>query len=164
LAVACFHYLPLYVSPCILPPQIRNVVRFRVKRVDLGETLSYCTDFWVPLSSAMDDLGVILPPPDIRVIADKTAEFVSRNGVEFEARIIAANTGNPKFRFMNAEDPYRAYFDAKVREFREKRLSAAQDGEKKAEESSQQPESQPVPEPEAPKPAEQIQVCAPQTF
>lgn len=112
----------------------------------------------------MDDLSVILPPPDIRVIADKTAEFVSRNGVEFEARIIAANTGNPKFRFMNAEDPYRAYFDAKVREFREKRLNAAQDGEKKPEENAVEPAAQPEPAQEAPAPVEQVQVSACQHF
>ena len=70
----------------------------------------------------MDELNVIVPPPDIRAIADKTADSVAKNGVEFEAKITAAYSQNPKFRFLNGDDPYRAYFDLKVKEFRERRL------------------------------------------
>ncbi len=99
--------------------------------------------------ATMDD-SVILPPPDIRAIADKTAEFVSRNGVEFEARIIATNAGNPKFRFMNSDDVYRMYFDFKVREFREKRLSAAMESEQKRDAPPETPQQTTVPAPAAP--------------
>lgn len=31
-------------------------------------------------------VGVIVPPPDIRSVVDKTAQFVARNGTEFEKR------------------------------------------------------------------------------
>jgi hypothetical protein len=63
--------------------------------------------------------GVIYPPPDIRAIADKTAEFAARNGPEFETRIMNTNAGNAKFRFLSESDPFRAYYDMRVREFRE---------------------------------------------
>lgn len=63
-------------------------------------------------------IGIIHPPPDIRNIVDKTATFVAKNGPEFEKRIIASNAGNPKFNFLNASDPYHAYYQHRLSEFR----------------------------------------------
>ena len=85
--------------------------------------------------------GIIYPPPEIRNIVDKTASFVARNGLEFEARIKVSNcinsmhrcsspegmvlhfqaneAGNVKFSFLAATDPYHAYYQAKVKEFQE---------------------------------------------
>ena len=33
------------------------------------------------------EIGVIVPPPDIKAIADKTAQFVAKNGTTLGARI-----------------------------------------------------------------------------
>lgn len=52
-------------------------------------------------------------------IVDKTASFVARNGPEFEARIRHNELGNPKFNFLNTGDPYHAYYQHKVNDFRE---------------------------------------------
>lgn len=52
-------------------------------------------------------------------IVDKTASFVARNGPEFESRIHQSEVGNKKFGFLNPGDPYHAYYQFKVREFRE---------------------------------------------
>nr|CAD7266173.1 unnamed protein product [Timema shepardi] len=52
-------------------------------------------------------------------IVDKTASFVARNGPEFEARIRQNELGNPKFNFLNFGDPYHAYYQHKVKDFRE---------------------------------------------
>jgi splicing factor 3A subunit 1 len=54
-------------------------------------------------------------------IVDKTASFVARNGPEFEARIRQNEIGNPKFNFLNFGDPYHAYYQFKVKDFREGR-------------------------------------------
>lgn len=54
-------------------------------------------------------------------IVDKTASFVARNGPEFEARIRQNEIGNPKFNFLNFGDPYHAYYQYKVKDFREGR-------------------------------------------
>lgn len=65
-------------------------------------------------------VGVIVPPPDIRAIAEKTAQFVAKNGAEFEKKILANEKKNPKFRFLTPNDPYNAYYQHKLAEFREK--------------------------------------------
>ncbi|KAG8052438.1 hypothetical protein GUJ93_ZPchr0001g33158 [Zizania palustris] len=61
-------------------------------------------------------IGIIHPPPDIRVIIEKTATFVSKNGPEFERRIISHNAGNAKFNFLQPSDPYHAYYQHRVSE------------------------------------------------
>ncbi|KAI3921104.1 hypothetical protein MKX01_036083 [Papaver californicum] len=63
-------------------------------------------------------IGIIHPPPDIRTIVDKTAHFVAKNGPDFEKRIIANNAGNAKFNFLNGSDPYNAYYQHHLSEFR----------------------------------------------
>ncbi|KAL3520304.1 hypothetical protein ACH5RR_018453 [Cinchona calisaya] len=71
-------------------------------------------------------IGIIYPPPDIRNIVDKTSQFVAKNGPEFEKRIIASNAGNPKFNFLNASDPYHAYYQHRLSEARAQNQVSAQ--------------------------------------
>lgn len=60
--------------------------------------------------------GVIIPPPDIRAVVDKTATFVARNGKSFEQKILSSAEGKtPKFNFMRPFDPYHAYYEYKIR-------------------------------------------------
>ena len=65
-------------------------------------------------------VGIIVPPPDVRAVIDKTAAFVRANGLEFEERIVssqrsghASGTGEKKFSFLRRDDPYRAYYESK---------------------------------------------------
>lgn len=63
---------------------------------------------------------LILPLLDcVKDIVDKTASFVARNGPEFESRIRQNEQNNAKFNFLNPADPYHAYYQHKVKEFRE---------------------------------------------
>ncbi|CAJ0577979.1 unnamed protein product, partial [Mesorhabditis spiculigera] len=64
-------------------------------------------------------IGLIFPPPDIRTIVDKTANFVARNGVEFENKIREKEAQNPRFSFLLPTDPYNAYYKHKVKELQE---------------------------------------------
>lgn len=64
-------------------------------------------------------IGVIVPPPDIRAILEKTAAFVAKNGAEFEKRILANEASNVKFNFLKPGDPYHAYYQQKVAELRD---------------------------------------------
>ena len=73
------------------------------------------------VAPAPKTVGIIYPPPDLRSIVDKTAQFVARNGDEFESRIQANQANNPKFNFMKPQDPYHAYYRSKVKDFREGR-------------------------------------------
>uniref|UniRef100_A0A7M5XIH6 SURP motif domain-containing protein n=1 Tax=Clytia hemisphaerica TaxID=252671 RepID=A0A7M5XIH6_9CNID len=64
-------------------------------------------------------VGIIYPPPEVRNIVDRTANFVARNGPEFEERIRGNEADNPKFNFLNPNDPYHAYYAHKLKEYRE---------------------------------------------
>ena len=49
---------------------------------------------------------------------------MARNGYEFENRIHQSEMGNKKFSFLNPGDPYHAYYQFKVQEFKEGKSSA----------------------------------------
>lgn len=68
-------------------------------------------------------VGIIYPPPEVRNIVDRTANFVARNGPEFEERIRENEADNSKFNFLNPNDPYHAYYAHKLKEFEESDLS-----------------------------------------
>lgn len=72
----------------------------------------------VSVATHTKTIGMIHPPPDIRSIVDKTAQFVARNGPEFERRILANGRNNVKFNFLNSSDPYHAYYQHRVSEFK----------------------------------------------
>ena len=73
----------------------------------------------VELETQTHVVGVITPPPDIRAIVDKTAQFVARNGPEFETRILGSEKNNAKFNFLLPADPYNAYYKSKIAAFKE---------------------------------------------
>ena len=63
-------------------------------------------------------IGVIIPPPEIKKVVDKPAEFVAKNGSSFENLILKSEEKNPHFSFLrNPADPYRPYYEEKVAAF-----------------------------------------------
>ena len=62
---------------------------------------------------------MIVPPPEIRSIVEKTASFVARNGEQFEQKIKQNEMNNSKFNFLKEEDPYHLYYKKKVKDFSE---------------------------------------------
>jgi splicing factor 3A subunit 1 len=68
---------------------------------------------------ADEGVGIIYPPAEIRSIVDKTAEFVARNGEQFESKILASEKDNQKFGFLRPKDPYAAYYRFKIKEIRD---------------------------------------------
>ncbi|KAK7693235.1 hypothetical protein QCA50_002801 [Cerrena zonata] len=56
--------------------------------------------------------GLILPPPEIKSVIDRTAAFVARsaNPPQFEDKIREGQRHDPKFSFLNSADPYNAYY------------------------------------------------------
>ncbi|GFH15664.1 uncharacterized protein HaLaN_11932 [Haematococcus lacustris] len=63
------------------------------------------------LATQTKAIGVIMPPPDIRAIVDKTAS------PEFEKRILANERSNVKFNFLQPTDPYHAYYQMRIKFF-----------------------------------------------
>ena len=73
--------------------------------------------------------GIIRPPPDIRVVADRTAMFVAKNGRAFESRILGSAKGKtPKFAFLQTSSPFHAYYEDRIKHF-----ESGGDDEKKSE-------------------------------
>lgn len=59
--------------------------------------------------------GIIRPPPEIRAVADKTAMFVSKNGRDFEKKILNSAKGKtPKFAFLHESSPFHAYYEDRI--------------------------------------------------
>ena len=77
-----------------------------------------------------ESIGIIYPPPDVRAIVDKTAAYVARNGKHFEAKIMSSGMTNLKFGFLRLQDPYRAYYDHKVKSFQEELERKKSEGER----------------------------------
>ncbi|KAK9461640.1 Pre-mRNA splicing factor PRP21 like protein-domain-containing protein [Lipomyces oligophaga] len=74
-----------------------------------------------PVSQIEAPEGIIIPPPDIRAIIEKTAGYVSRNGQAFESRIREKEKENNRFSFLNTSDPYYPFYEWRLDEFREGR-------------------------------------------
>ena len=73
-----------------------------------------------------EDESIIYPPPDIKSnssanldICDKTAAFVAKNGPGFEERIRDKELHNPKFCFLNSNDPYYKYYLWKIKQIKD---------------------------------------------
>ncbi|KAF3482338.1 uncharacterized protein GIQ15_05097 [Arthroderma uncinatum] len=72
--------------------------------------------------------GVILPPKDIKVIVEKTAGFVARNGHVFEDRVREKEKNNTKFCFLNPNDAYAAFYAWRLSEIKAGRGTAVSAG------------------------------------
>ncbi|XP_028400439.1 splicing factor, suppressor of white-apricot homolog isoform X2 [Dendronephthya gigantea] len=58
---------------------------------------------------------IIPPPPDLKPICDKLAEYVARNGKHFEENIRTKN--DPRFDFINETSDHYTYYQTRIREF-----------------------------------------------
>lgn len=67
-------------------------------------------------ASAASASAPLAPPADLKGIIDKTAQFVARNGPEFESRILKNEANNAKFSFLLPRDPFHAYYTSRVAE------------------------------------------------
>lgn len=97
--------------PTIAPPQILGVGIPGAAAGPMGPA-------GVPMPpTSTESVGMIIPPADIRSIIEKTAQFVAKNGPEFEQRVLLDKGADQKFAFLLPGNPYRPYYDAKVKEF-----------------------------------------------
>ncbi|KAJ3213396.1 hypothetical protein HDU67_002928 [Dinochytrium kinnereticum] len=101
----------------------------------------------VEATSADRPAGIIYPPPEIRQVVDKTANYVAKNGGQFEERIREDRKHDQKFSFLNPNDPYRAYYDMKVKEAKEGNVEAKKEDVEKTKEKETalpKPDAKPI--------------------
>lgn len=53
---------------------------------------------------------MIIPPPEVKEVVRATSELVSKNGKEMEMYIFSKEKSNPKFSFLNPNDPYHMFY------------------------------------------------------
>ncbi|KAK2634532.1 hypothetical protein Ddye_029324 [Dipteronia dyeriana] len=107
-----------------LPPS--QVTEQQKEEITVCEEQSKANSTPASVATHTRTIGIIHPPPDIRNIVDKTSQFVAKNGPEFEKRIIANNANNAKFNFLSSSDPYHAYYQHRLSEFRAQNQSSSQ--------------------------------------
>lgn len=69
-----------------------------------------------PMPTLSDDFpipdGILCPPPELRVIIDKTASYVLKNGKDFED--ILREKNDQRFTFLQYRDPHYKYYTFKL--------------------------------------------------
>lgn len=71
-------------------------------------------------------MSVPSPPQDFQLssIIEKLAQYVAKNGKEFEQKTISMNQmNNNKFSFLHAGDPYHEYYQYRLMENRRNNMS-----------------------------------------
>lgn len=68
----------------------------------------------------MSEATLILPPPVIKAIVDKTAAFIakSNNAAMLEEKFKQREKTDSRFAFMNESDPYHAYYADRLAAFK----------------------------------------------
>ncbi|KAK5113184.1 hypothetical protein LTR85_011002 [Meristemomyces frigidus] len=86
-----------------------------------------------PTPSLLDEvthkapLGTVLPPRNVREVIEKTAGYVSRNGLPFEEKL-RQNQGQTKLTFLNPDDAFYAYYQWRLTEIKAGRGNAISAG------------------------------------
>lgn len=66
-----------------------------------------------PLGSS-GSVGVIIPPPEVKLVVDHTANFIRTKGAHYEQVLLANNRNSAKFAFLESGSPFHAYYRQRV--------------------------------------------------
>eukprot|EP00177_Eucheuma_denticulatum_P006712 GFKZ01012201.1.p1 GENE.GFKZ01012201.1~~GFKZ01012201.1.p1 ORF type:complete len:737 (-),score=107.94 GFKZ01012201.1:156-2366(-) len=69
------------------------------------------------VAPAFEGVGLIVPPPEVKEILETTARFVAKRPA-LEARVLQQHEDDPRFSFLQREDPYYAYYRLKISQSR----------------------------------------------
>ncbi|KMS94311.1 hypothetical protein BVRB_022680, partial [Beta vulgaris subsp. vulgaris] len=58
--------------------------------------------------------NVIVPPPDLRPIVEKTAAYVAKHGTAFEAVILSKQQNDRRFDFLHPDNAYHSFYKSKL--------------------------------------------------
>lgn len=64
-------------------------------------------------------VGMIVPPPDMRAIIDRTAQFIAKQGPAMEKKIFSSDPTKIKFAFILPDNPFHPYYKMAVQSFKE---------------------------------------------
>ena len=64
-------------------------------------------------------VGMIVPPPDMRAIIDRTAEFIAKHGPEMEKKIYSSDPTKIRFAFIEDNNPFHPYYKMAIQCYKE---------------------------------------------
>mmetsp|Transcript_17190 Transcript_17190/g.23837 ORF Transcript_17190/g.23837 Transcript_17190/m.23837 type:complete len:701 (+) Transcript_17190:888-2990(+) len=70
--------------------------------------------------------GIMVPPPELKKIIDRTADFVAKVGQSFETKIAQAESNNANFAFLQPLNNFHAYYQWMIRHFSTKHKSTSE--------------------------------------
>ncbi|XP_078445868.1 SWAP (Suppressor-of-White-APricot)/surp domain-containing protein [Wolffia australiana] len=113
--------LPLksHSSPVVMPS---GTARNRLKDVSSGSTVLLASK--PPTESSKVTLPFVEPPSSLQRMVEKTVEFISRNGREFETSLILQDKMNEKFPFLRPSSTYHSYYLKVLHQTREENLAS----------------------------------------
>ncbi|GAA5922973.1 hypothetical protein JCM3775_006205 [Rhodotorula graminis] len=102
-------------------------------------------------ATPVPDGTIILPPPAIKAIVDKTAAFVAKsaNPALLEEKFKLREKSDSRFAFVNADDPYHAYYADRLAAFKAGEQPEQKPEEKEAEDAAKAEDDGRPPEPPA---------------
>jgi splicing factor 3A subunit 1 len=62
-----------------------------------------------------EESKLVIPPPHVCTIIDRTAHFVNKNGAAFQQKILNQQHENVKFSFLEPSSPYHPYYLAQLK-------------------------------------------------
>ncbi|VYS66065.1 unnamed protein product [Arabidopsis thaliana] len=78
-------------------------------------------------NKAPASVAPIEPPPEIRSCVENTALIVSKNGLEIERKMMELSMNDARHRFVWSTDPYHAFYQLKLAEYRAQNQDRAHD-------------------------------------
>lgn len=128
------------------PPVSKNVSNSNVKpnvstdsvKKPLLSLAQYGSDSDDESSTDSDETNIKVPPGEMQIVIDKMANYVSKNGADFES--IVKGKGDPRFDFLNDGHEFYGYYKKKLNEYRgleEGKTKERRNSETKASEKEQ---------------------------
>ncbi|GJQ85386.1 su(w[a]) [Trypoxylus dichotomus] len=102
-----------------------------------------------------------IPPDETKLIIDKMASYVAKNGRDFEA--IVKSKGDPRFEFLNEDHEYHPYYKIRIREGGEGEAATAKESPKSVRNGVQSPPQKDAQPPQPAKPKDK-KVITPVSF
>ena len=62
--------------------------------------------------------SILIPPPDVKLAAEKLAKSVAAMGPDLEKKVVEENAANPRFSFLNPWNMFHAYYKDSLRVYR----------------------------------------------
>lgn len=94
-----------------------NTVRIVCVLYTVGSSYDIMAEYY--RASQMYQVGPLPPPPDLQPIVDRTADYVAKNGVDFQRTVINRHIDDRRFDFLHPWNEFHNYYKMRVEKKRQ---------------------------------------------